>query len=331
MAVTAADLAVAICTRNRPALLRRALRSVTAQDEPPGEILVIDNAPADEATRALVQAEFPGVRYIREPVVGLDAARNRALRSATRDVVALLDDDGAADTRWTAALAAAFSDHPAAGLCTGRVEPLSLETEAQRLFEANGGMPFPAGETRLCLPGDARRLMGGRRAPAIAWALTAGCGCNLAVRRELALALGGFDESLDLGSPLPGAGDSDMILRVLEAGSEVVCEPAALVRHEHRRELDAMHEQVVGYQRALVALTARAAARTPAARRLPVLAFLGWRLVKPAVRLVRRAAGRDVLPAGVLLRMLWEGWRGLASYSPAGPARQGREQAAPCS
>jgi hypothetical protein len=103
------------------------------------------------------------------------------------------------------------------------------------------------------------------------------------------------------------------------------------VRHEHRRELDAMHDQVIGYQRALVALTARAAARTPAARRLPVLAFLGWRLVKPAVRLARRAAGRDVLPAGVLLRMLWEGWRGLASYSPAGPARQGREQAAPCS
>ncbi len=322
MAVTsAADLTVAICTRNRPGVLRRALASVTTQAEAPGEILVVDNAPADGATRALVHAEFPGVTYVLEPVVGLDAARNRALRSATREIVALLDDDGVAGPGWTAALAAAFRDHPAAGLCTGRVEPLSLETEAQRRFEANGGMPFPDSETRLCLPADARRLMGGRRAPAIAWALTAGCGCNLAVRRELALALGGFDESLDLGSPLPGAGDSDMILRMLEAGSDVVCEPAALVRHEHRRDLDAMHEQVVGYQRALVALTARAVARTPAARRLPVLAFLGWRLVKPAVRLVRRAVGRDVLPARVLLRMLWEGCRGLAAYSAA-PARQ---------
>jgi GT2 family glycosyltransferase len=329
MAVTsAADLTVAICTRNRPGLLRRALQSVSAQTEPPAEILVVDNAPADAVTRTLVQVEFPGVRYVPEPVAGLDAARNRALRSATREVVALLDDDGVADPGWTGALAAAFRMHPKAGLCTGRVEPLSLETEAQRLFEANGGMPFPDSAIRLCLPADGRRLMGGRRAPAIAWALTAGCGCNLALRRELALALGGFDESLDLGSPLPGAGDSDMILRVIEAGAEVVCEPAALVRHEHRRELDAMHEQVIGYQRALVALAARAAARTPPARRLPVLAFLGWRLVKPAVRLARRAAGQDVLPARVLLRMLWEGWRGLVSYSPARQVARSRQEGA---
>ncbi len=57
MAVTsAADLTVAICTRNRPRLLRRALQSVSAQTEPPGEILVVDNAPGDAVTRTLVQA-----------------------------------------------------------------------------------------------------------------------------------------------------------------------------------------------------------------------------------------------------------------------------------
>ncbi len=87
MAVTsAADLTVAICTRNRPRLLRRALQSVSAQTEPPGEILVVDNGPADTVTRTLVQDEFPGVRYVPEPVAVLGAARHRARRSASLEV-----------------------------------------------------------------------------------------------------------------------------------------------------------------------------------------------------------------------------------------------------
>jgi hypothetical protein len=84
---------------------------------------------------------------------------------------------------------------------TGRVEALTLETEAQRLFEANGG--FGRGLERVRLPEDARRPLHGRRAPLIAWAVSVGSGCSLAVRRELALGLGGFDEALDLGEVLP--------------------------------------------------------------------------------------------------------------------------------
>src|SRR5215207_3224970 len=54
-----AGLTAAICTRNRPQLLRRALHSLLAQVQPPGEILVVDNAPSDTATHDLVRAEFP--------------------------------------------------------------------------------------------------------------------------------------------------------------------------------------------------------------------------------------------------------------------------------
>jgi hypothetical protein len=50
----------------------------------------------------------------------------------------------------------------------------------------------------------------------------------------------------------------------------------------------------------------------------PALAgYTGWRLAKPAVRLLRRALGRDPLPAPVLLRMWWNCWLGLVAYPRA--------------
>ena len=92
----------------------------------------------------------------------------------------------------------------------------ALETEGQRLFEANGG--FSRGSARVRLPDDAARPLHGRSAPLIAWAISVGCGCSYAVRRDAARALGGFDEALDLGAVLPGGGDHDLLWRALQSG-----------------------------------------------------------------------------------------------------------------
>ena len=300
-ATAASGVTVAICTRDRPALLRRALHSLVAQAAPPDEILVVDNGSPAGAVRAVVE-EFRGVRYVTEPVPGLDFARNRALSAATHDVVAFLDDDAIADRGWVRGMRALFAEHPGAAAGTGRIAPLALETEAQRLFEANGGL-FADHETRVRLPADAARPLRGRRVPLIAWAVSVGSGANLAVRRSAALAVGGFDEALDLGAVLPGGGDNDMVWRLLQAGHEVVYEPRAIVRHEHRRERDAAMQQIVGHQRALIALLTKAVVHTRGVGRMPVIGFLLWRLAKPGVRLARRAVGRDPLPASVLLRM----------------------------
>lgn len=314
MAVTALPLTAAICTRDRTHQLRRALASLERQHPSPAEILVVDNAPASNATEELVRREFSGVRYVREPAAGLDFARNRALRDSAQPVVAFLDDDAVAADGWASGIARVFDD-ARVGACTGRVEALALESEGQRVFEANGG--FARGPSRVRLPADARRRLHGRRAPLVAWAFSVGSGASLAVRRELALSMGGFDEALDMGAALPGGGDHDMLWRVLQAGYDVVYEPLVLARHEHRRELSAAYAQIVGHQRALVALLTKMAVRTGGRARVPVLAFLAWRLAKPAVRLVRRAAGRDPLPAPVLLRMWWHCLAGLTAYPRA--------------
>jgi GT2 family glycosyltransferase len=315
----------AVCTRERPVQLARALDSLLAQRPAPAEIVVVDNAPADDATRALVAARHPRVRYVAEPVRGLDFARNRALASAEGDVVVFLDDDAVADVGWVGALAAVFEADPAVAVCTGRVEALGQDTEGERLFEANGG--FSRGLRRIRLPADAAGPLHGRPAPLIAWAVSVGSGCSYAVRRDAALALGGFDEALDLGAELPGGGDHDLLWRALQAGHSVVYEPAALAWHEHRPMAEGVHGQVVGHQRALLAFLSKHLMGRGGGSRGPLAGYLAWRLVKPGVRLVRRAVGRDPLPAPVLARMWWNCWAGLVAYPRACRLARARREA----
>ena len=172
LGMTAMRLSAAVCTRDRPILLQRALDSLLRQTVPPAEILVVDNAPGNGAVRALVASRFPAVRYVAEPVPGLDFARNRALVEARDEVVAFLDDDAVADVDWAGALLHVFQTEPRVAVCTGRVEPLGLNTPGERLFEANGG--FSRGLERIVLPdrcrpsparasGAAHRLGGQRR------------------------------------------------------------------------------------------------------------------------------------------------------------------------
>ena len=318
-------MTAAVCTRNRPVQLERALSSLLAQQPPPAEVVVIDNAPSDGATRDLVCGRFTTAVYVHEPVPGLDVARNRALAAASHGIVAFLDDDAVAAPGWAAALYRTFDD-PAVGVCTGRVEALTLDGPGQRLFEANGG--FSRGIRRIALPADADRPLHGRRAPLIAWAMSVGCGCSYAVRRSIGRELGGFDEALDLGPELPGGGDHDLLWRTLAAGHHVVYEPEALAWHEHRRELTAAYDQIIGHQRAVLAFLRKHVAASRGAARAELVIYLAWRLVKPGMRLARRAAGRDPLPASVLFRMWGACWSGLFAYAKAQRIAAGRRAAA---
>ena len=88
------SVAVLIPTHQRPELLRRAIRSVVAQ-EYPGELEIVVTFDKSEPDESLA-AEFPQVplRVIantREP--GLCGSRNSGILATQADFVAFLDDD----------------------------------------------------------------------------------------------------------------------------------------------------------------------------------------------------------------------------------------------
>jgi GT2 family glycosyltransferase len=236
------SLTIAVCTRNRPVELARCIESLRKMRDGYPElagrigILIIDNAPSDEATAALV-ARFPEVQYVVEKKPGLDFARNRAIQEATGELLAYVDDDAVVDHAWLEGLAQAWAVNPDAAAFTGPVLPYELETRAQVAFEELGGFGSNFQRTRF----------GREQADSSCYPCGAGvfgCGCNMVFRRCALIELGGFDDALDTGAPLPGGGDLDMFYRVVRAGYPLISEPKLLVFHQHRREYARLRHQM---------------------------------------------------------------------------------------
>ena len=241
------SMSVVVCTRDRPEDLARCLEALAALTPPADEVIVVDNAPTDNATRRVVEeADVPGLRYIEEPRPGLSAARNAGLRAATGDLVAYTDDDVRVHPRWALRLRAAFTE-PDVWSVTGLVLPAEVETEAQLLFERDQGGSGWGYRAQTFDRGFFERM---RPYSVPVWQL--GAGANMAFRREAFAAVGGFDERLGAGAS-GCSEDSEMWHRVLAAGARCRYEPSAVVFHTHRREGAALRSQMEAYLRGHVA------------------------------------------------------------------------------
>jgi GT2 family glycosyltransferase len=259
-------------------------------------MLVVDNAPSDDQTRNVVE-EFPGVRYVCEKKPGLDFARNRAWQEATGWIVAFLDDDVVVYRGWLQGLLEAYRVCPTAAGFTGLVLPYELETEAQLLFEKRGG--FRRGF---------ERIMFGQRMPRSplypVGAGISGAGANMAFVRDVLERIGGFDEALDTGAPLPGGGDLDMFYRIVRSGYAIVYEPRYLVFHQHRREISALRRQYKSWGLGMMSFVAKAH-RTDPAERKKILRFVAWWMRYQVLLLLRGLRGqRQFRPDFVLAEML---------------------------
>jgi GT2 family glycosyltransferase len=294
---------VAICTRERPDDLARALRAVAALDPAPAEVLVVDNAPSTPRTFEVVRS-FPSYRYVREDRRGLDAARNRALAEAGSPVVAFTDDDAAPEPGWLGALLEAFAD-PRVMCATGLTLPLELETDAQEWFERLS--PFGRGFER--------RIFDGTRDDPVAVA-RAGAGANMALRRSVLEQVGPFDEALDAGTETRSGGDHEMFGRILAAGLRIVYEPRAVSWHRHRRTWEELREAIHGYGVGVYAMWTR---RLIVDRELGVLRHAArWLRLVQIPRLWRSLRrGPDSVPLDLLLAELRGCCAGPTAYAAA--------------
>jgi GT2 family glycosyltransferase len=295
---TVPKVTVAICTKDRPHWVSRLLDSLLPICNAAAiEILIVDNAPSDDRTRDLI-AGIESVRYVRELPAGLDFARNRAVLEATGDVLAFLDDDVVVDRHWLAGLQRAWADNPDAGAVTGLILPKALESEAQILFERRGGFrcgfrPVRYGATKFrdwLYPCGAGRF---------------GAGANMSFRRDLVRDLGGFDEALDTGRPLPGGGDLDIFYRVVRSGAPLIYEPQMAVYHEHRREMEALHRQYYTWGLGFGAFVIKSMRADPAMRKNFRKAILWW-VHYQFGRIGALIAGKETTPA----RMIWAEMKG---------------------
>lgn len=275
---------VAVCTRDRPDDLAICLDSLLCVEYPALDLLVVDNAPRTQGTARLIATRYSTVRLVIEPKPGLDRARNRAIREARGEILAFADDDTVVDPGWVAALVNVFRVDPVVMAVTGLVVPFELETEAQDAFERYGG--FGRGFERRWHSFSRRE---GTHPHHIGSGIY-GTGANMAYRRTVFDQIGEFDPALDVGTPTDGGGDLDMFFRVVEHEMLLVYEPAAVVRHRHRRSFAELRRQIVGWGTGFYSYLARNASRFPE-RRWAIIRFgvwyLWWRYVKGLVASLR--------------------------------------------
>ena len=303
---------VAVCTRDRTADLSRCLDALVEVDYPALDRLVVDNAPSSDDTGRLIESQYPGVRYVRESNPGLDWARNRAIWEARGEIVAFTDDDAVVDRQWVTALVRVFTDDDEVMAVTGLVVPHELETEAQQIFEHYGG--FGRGYQRRWYsrsrrPGHQENLHIG--------AGQFGTGANMAYRRSVFAAIGGFDPALDVGTVTHGGGDLEMFFRVIQEGFLLVYEPAAVVRHRHRRTDAQLRSQIVTWGIGFHAYLIRSALNYPTVRGA-IIRFALWYFWKRHIRrlFLSLISSTDV-PRPLMLAELRGALTGLGRYHQA--------------
>jgi|SRR5580704_4104089 glycosyltransferase involved in cell wall biosynthesis len=288
---------VVIATRHRTESLLRCLDSVTRLDYPSFEVIVVDSAPSDDQTEAaLAKCEpwpFP-LHYTRTSRPGVAIAHNMALAKASGAILAITDDDTEVDPHWLSVLVRTFVDFDAACV-NGLILPAELETAAQLLIERSGG--FARGF-------DRRVFMRDKPEPDPLFPFTAGrfgSGANMAFRTDWLRSQGGFNAATGTGSPARGGHDILAFLTVITDGRTLVYEPAAVVRHWHRRGYEGMRRQAFNYGVGLGAYVT--ASVTAKAELLPWII----RRTVPAIRylLSPRSAKNENREQGFPRELIW--------------------------
>jgi glycosyltransferase involved in cell wall biosynthesis len=221
------DVTVAICTHSNAALLEGMLAHLALQRVSTGmrwEVLVVDNASTDDTPQVLAAAaasgSFPELRTVREPTLGLSAARRTAVAAASADLIAFVDDDCLLDPDWVDRAVRFARTTPRAGAFGGKVvlewlappTPLALACAWALAQQDHGPAPRRVHET------------GG-------FSLV---GAGLVLRRE-ALEQSGWIEAGRMpgrvGKMLSAGDDAEISLRIREAGWELWYEPAMQMKH----------------------------------------------------------------------------------------------------
>ena len=252
MTTAAPRVAIVIVTYNSARDIDRALRSLS--DPPPAtphEILVVDNASADD-TVTRVRASWPAVRLIASPSnLGFAAANNRGIRESSSELVLLLNPDTSVPRGAIDRLVAHLDARPDVAIVGPRI--VDGEGRAELSF---GSMIAPLTELRqkVLVVGNDRGVRPivsmvdrmTRRTREVDWV----SGACLLIRRADLEAAGLLDERFFLYTE-----DVDLCASVRRRGRTVLF--AADVEIQHLRGRSAGATTAAAYRRSQLAFYAK--------------------------------------------------------------------------
>jgi glycosyltransferase involved in cell wall biosynthesis len=173
------SVSVVIPTYNRRALVEEAIRSALDQTAGAAEVVVIDDGSTDGTAEALRSFAGP-IRVLHQPNRGVASARNLGIREARGELIAFLDSDDLWDRRFLETTTGHLRRYP----------ELALVSTAWKSLAS--GRRYPPVRQPV-LQGDLYpRLMSMRLVRT----------STVLARKDVLLAAGGFDESLEMAEDL---------------------------------------------------------------------------------------------------------------------------------
>jgi len=200
------SVSVIVPAFNAEGIIEECLRALTALEYGgPLEIIVVDDGSTD-GTRECA-ARFESVRYLYQENAGPAAARNRGVKESGSEIVCFTDADCIVHRDWVEKLAGHF-DKPDIAAVAGSYGIANPDSALAR--GVHGEILY---RHRHFVP-EYPRVFGSY---------------NVALRREIFTAAGGFDESYRFAS----GEDNDLSYKILAAGRKIFFERRALVDHHH--------------------------------------------------------------------------------------------------
>lgn len=209
-------LSVVIPTFGRDEVLTDTIAQFLAQEPRAAEIVVVDQTPVHEPeSERMLQAwaSQGAIRWLRPSTASQPMAMNVGLLAATQPLVLFVDDDIRIEPGFVAGHAAYERDASVAAVIGQILQPGEQPLEGFAHVESDG--PFADFEFPF-------------RSAAPAW-IRNGMSGNMSVKRDVAVALGGFDENFL--APVSYRFDSDFCARLVAAGHRIRFDPAPRIHH----------------------------------------------------------------------------------------------------
>lgn len=213
---------VIIPTHNRAVYLRDTIISLQNQNIPKNlyEIIVVDNSSTDETP--LLMREIADVdsriTHMREERVGLHLARHLGAKIAQGDILAYVDDDIIADSKWLAELMKPYKNEKV--VCVGgKILPRWESTPPSWISSVHPAyfslLDRGEGIKELIWPEDIY-------------------GCNFSIRKSFLFKIGGFNPDAFSERRLiwyRGDGETGLLRKIYATGHKIIYNSQALVWH----------------------------------------------------------------------------------------------------
>lgn len=216
MPSTATKASVIIPTFKREKMLFETLKNICKISTPELEILIIEQSnEGTEDVKNWIQENVSDVRYFKIQEVGLPNARNFGISQAKNEILLFCDDDVRLGHRFFEAHIKNFTRAEVGGV-VGRVLD---KKEAGKNYQAKK----PTGRIRYITGNQIDHFTS-----TVKQDVEHGQGCNFSFRKSILISIGGFDTRFGGSAFLE---DTDICLRVKQAGFKIIFEPDAELIH----------------------------------------------------------------------------------------------------